>query len=77
MSREITAPLEEIERLDRSLETADPAPQPVVTSTSRGSSTRSRRSTGRLLGVLTELRQMSGQLSRDDSIIRLSKQLAG
>jgi hypothetical protein len=67
--------LQELARLDRSLE--EQAPSPVVVSTSRGSSSRSRRSTGRLLGVLTELRQMSGELSNGDSLGRLSKQLPG
>lgn len=67
--------LQDLERLDRTLEEDTRSSSSVVVSTSRGSSTRSRRSTGRLLAVLNELRQMSSQLSNEDSVSKLSRRL--
>ena len=71
--------LQELERLDSTLQGApsEPAQRPDVFSTSRGSYPRSQRSTGRLLSVLTRLRDRRETLNSGRSISTLSKQLAG
>lgn len=68
--------LQELERLDSTLE-QEPAQRPAAFSTSRGSYPRSQRSTGRLLAVLTRLRERREMQSSGRSISTLSKLLAG